>query len=176
MLVTLSNSWAALVGAVVWAVASIATGYVANRLPVSTFDHDNALTRLRPFEADGRFYERWWRIRRWKRWLPEGGDIFDGGFNKKHLRGRDDAHLERFIAETRRAEITHWVAMTFGPLFYLWSSWFLGTVMVVFGVLFNLPFVVAQRYNRARLERVLTRRARRRGATDDVGDPPHPGT
>jgi hypothetical protein len=35
--------------------------------------------------------------------------------------------------------------------------------MVVFGVLANLPCLVAQRYNRARLLRVL----RRRGITSD---------
>jgi glycosyl-4,4'-diaponeurosporenoate acyltransferase len=59
--------------------------------------------------------------------------------------------------------MTHWITMAYGPLFWLWSAWWLGGVMVVFGVLANVPCLVAQRYNRARLLRVL----RRRGITSD---------
>jgi glycosyl-4,4'-diaponeurosporenoate acyltransferase len=159
MLIPLTAGWAALVGSMVWGVLSVATGYVAHRLPVSRFEHDNAITRARPIERDGRIYERWFRIRTWKRWLPEGGDIFEGGFNKKHLRSRDPAFVQRFVTETRRAEMTHWVAMAWGPLFYLWSPVGIGTVMVAFGVLFNAPFILAQRYNRIRFLRLQTRRS-----------------
>lgn len=163
MLLRLPDTWAVVFGSLMWAVLGTATGYVMHRMSVSRFDHDNFLTRLRPCEVDGRIYERRFAIRRWKRWLPEGGDTFEGGFNKKHLRGRDSAHLKRFVAETRRAEMTHWITMAYGPLFWLWSAWWLGGVMVVFGVLANVPCLVAQRYNRARLLRVL----RRRGITSD---------
>ena len=160
VLVPLSDGWAALVGGVMWAVLGTATGYVMHRLPVGRFDHDNVLTRLRPREADGRVYERRLAIRRWKRWLPEGGDVFEGGFNKSTLGRRDSSNLQRFVAETRRAEMTHWVTMFYGPLFWLWSSWWMGGVMVAFGVVANVPCLVTQRYNRARLLRVLGRRDR----------------
>lgn len=141
-----------------WAVLGTVTGYVMHRLPVRRFDHDNALTRLRPGEIDGRVYERRLAIRRWKRWLPEGGDVFEGGFNKSSLGRRDSSNLQRFVAETRRAEMTHWVTMFYGPLFWLWSSWWMGGVMVAFGIVANVPCLVTQRYNRARLLRVLRRR------------------
>lgn len=158
MLIPLTNGWAALVGGTVWAVLGTLTGYVMHRLPVRRFDHDNALTKLRPGEVDGRVYERRFAIRRWKRWLPEGGDVFEGGFNKRTLGRRDSVNLERFVAETRRAEMTHWVTMFYGPLFWLWSSWWMGGVMVAFGIVANVPCLVTQRYNRARLLRVLQRR------------------
>lgn len=158
MLIPLTNGWAALVGGAVWAVLGTLTGYVMHRLPVRRFDHDNALTKLRPAEVDGRVYERRFAIRRWKRWLPEGGDVFEGGFNKRALGRRDSANLQRFVAETRRAEMTHWITMFYGPLFWLWSSWWLGGVMVAFGIVANVPCLVTQRYNRARLLRVLQRR------------------
>ena len=158
MLIPLTNGWAALVGGTVWAVLGTLTGYVMHRLPVRRFDHDNALTKLRPAEVDGRVYERRFAIRRWKRWLPEGGDVFEGGFNKSTLGRRDSANLQRFVAETRRAEMTHWVTMFYGPLFWLWSSWWMGGVMVAFGIVANVPCLVTQRYNRARLLRVLQRR------------------
>lgn len=164
MLIPLTDGWAILVGSLMWAVLSVAVGYTMHRAPVARFDHDNAITRLRPFEANGRCYERVTRIRRWKRLLPEGGDFYEGGFNKRHLRGRDGEHLQRFVTETRRAEMTHWVVMSCGPVFWVWSTFWLGWMMVVFGVVANIPCIIAQRYNRARLLRVLARRQRRGGS------------
>ena len=167
MLIHLTDGWAIVVGSAMWAVLSFTIGYSMHRRSLDRFAHDNAITRLRPFEADGRFYERVTRVRRWKRHLPEGGDFYEGGFNKSHLRGRDDAHLNRFVAETRRAEMTHWAVMSCGPLFWVWSTFWLGWMMVAFGVVANIPCIIAQRYNRARLLRVLARRQRRSSAAPD---------
>src|SRR5690606_24248473 len=50
--------------AVVWAGWSAVVGYSAHRLPRARLDHDNLLTRLRPWEREGRVYERF-GIRRW---------------------------------------------------------------------------------------------------------------
>jgi glycosyl-4,4'-diaponeurosporenoate acyltransferase len=163
MLIPLTAGWAALLGSALWGVLSVATGYATHRLPVQRYAHDNFVTRGRSFERDGRVYERWFRIRRWKRYLPEGGDIFEGGFNKKHLRSRDPAFILRFVAETRRAEMTHWFAMAWGPFFLIWSPVGVGSVMIAFGVVANLPCILAQRYNRIRLLRLLARRSSLRG-------------
>jgi glycosyl-4,4'-diaponeurosporenoate acyltransferase len=159
--VEMTTGWTVLVDSVVWAVLSVSIGYVAHRTAPHRFAHDTWITRLRPVEHDGRWYEQRWRIQRWKHRLPEGGAAFRGGVDKRHLLGRDDATLERFVVETRRAELTHWALMACGPLFALWNPPALAAVMVVFGVVANLPCLVTQRYNRARLRRVLTRRAER---------------
>ena len=160
-LVDLPDGWAVAISAGAWAGASVAVGLVANRLPPALLDHDTWLTRLRPGEADGRWYERRTAIRTWKRWLPEGGDVFDGGIDKRHLPGRDQAVLERFVIETRRAELVHWTLLACSPLFVLWNRPPVAAGMVAFGVVANVPFIWVQRYNRARLQRVLGRRARR---------------
>jgi len=159
-LVELPDGWAVACSSGVWVGLSLAVGYVTHRAPVSRFDHDTWLTRLRPFEADGRIYERRLKIRRWKGRLPEGGDTFDGGFDKRRLRGRSTELLERFAAETRRAELTHWVLLACGPVFVLWNRPPVAAGMMIFGVVFNAPFIVTQRYNRARLARLLDRRQR----------------
>lgn len=160
-LVPLTDGWAVVVDCIVWAVWSTGVGYVMHRRPVSAFDHDTFWTRLRPFEADGRFWERTVRIKRWKHRLPEAGDFFDGGFDKKRLHGDDPAALERFVVETRRAEVTHWVVLAAAPAFVLWNPWWLALVMATFAVVANVPCLITQRYNRARLVRILARRARR---------------
>ena len=144
-----------------WGVISLGSGYWFHRRPISRFDHDSCLTRLRPFEADGRVYERRLKILRWKDDLPEAGAMFAGGFSKARAVGRSTEYLERFVVETRRAEVTHWVVMAAGPFFFLWNPWYAGVLMCVYAVVANVPFIVIQRYNRARLHRILEGRRQR---------------
>jgi len=40
-------------------------------------------------------------------------------------------------------------------VFYAWNPWWLAKAMLAFGVLANVPCLLVQRYNRARLERAL---------------------
>ncbi len=141
----------ALVDAAVWAVWSGVCGYVAHRVPSALLAHDGPLLRLRPFERDGRFYERVLRIKRWKDVLPEAGDLFRGGFSKRRVVHHNRGYLERFVVETRRAELAHWPILALGPVFFAWNPWWLGLVMVGYGIAADLPCILVQRYNRARL-------------------------
>ena len=163
MLVHLTPLAAVLVSSAAWALFGVTSGYVAHRMPDARLDHDSWLTRPRRFEAGGRWYERRLHIARWKDRLPEWGALFPGGTSKRQLPGRTDADLERFAVETRRAETVHWANLAVGPLFLLWCPPVIGAAMVAFGVLAHAPFICIQRYNRARIERTLTRR-RNRGA------------
>jgi glycosyl-4,4'-diaponeurosporenoate acyltransferase len=155
---------------VAWVVIGFTTGFGVHRIPLRRLERDNWLTRPRKFEDGGRFYERRLHIRSWKDKLPEKGDIFPGGFSKRTITDRSDGFLERFAAETRRAETVHWMNAVSGPLFLVWCSWPLGVVMICFGWAGHLPFVCIQRYNRSRIERTLARRhaagIRRSPATD----------
>ena len=140
---------------VAWAVIHASTGYLVHRLPSTLFDHDTFLTRRRRIEGDGAPYVRWLRIKRWKRWLPEAGNLFAGGFDKKHLTGRDPQYLATYVRETRRAELGHVLAASAAPLFFLWNPWYAGVAMLVYAVVANGPCIAAQRYNRLRLLRIL---------------------
>jgi glycosyl-4,4'-diaponeurosporenoate acyltransferase len=97
------------------------------------------------------------RIKQWKDLLPDAGALFQGGVSKQDLVGRDREHLERFAVETRRAELTHWLILTAAPWFFLWNPWWLGLAMVGYGIVANVPCVAIQRYNRARLLRIIRR-------------------
>jgi len=155
--IELAIGWTVVLDVVLWGLISTVTGYLAHRAPVARFAHDGPLTRLRPFEDGGRWYERHLAIKRWKGRLPEAGGLFRDGFSKRSLRSASVDQLERFVVETRRAEVTHWIVMAAGPFFVLWNPWGLAAVMVAYGVIANLPCLVIQRYNRARLLRVLGR-------------------
>ena len=164
MVIDLPVERAIVVSCLAWVLLGLLTGSFVHRLPLRRLDHDTWLTRRRRFEDGGRFYERRLHIRVWKDRLPEKGDLFRGGFSKRHIRSRSDEFLGRFTIETRRAELVHWMNACAGPVFLLWCPLGLGAVMIVFGWGAHLPFICIQRYNRARLERTLARRARRVGA------------
>lgn len=140
---------------VVWSVVHAATGYAVHRLPLSRLQRDGWLLRSRAGERDGRTYERRLRIRRWKDRLPEAGALFPGGVSKRHVT-RD---LDRFVAETRRAEYGHWLALACSPAFALWNPSSGLALMTAYGVLVNAPFIAVQRYNRQRAQRILARRS-----------------
>ena len=146
-----------LIDAGVWASWSAVCGYVAHRIPRARLSRDRGLFRIRRFEAGGRFYDRWLRIKRWKDRLPEAGALFRGGFSKRRVTMTDREYLERFAAETRRAELTHWLILAATPWFFLWNPWWLGLVMVGYGIIANVPCLAIQRYNRARLLRMILR-------------------
>jgi glycosyl-4,4'-diaponeurosporenoate acyltransferase len=154
---TRSNVVIVLIDAGVWATWSALCGYAAHRLSPARLSRDNWLFRIRRFEAGGRFYERWLRIRRWKDRLPDAGELFRGGVSKRRLVAHDRGRLERFAAETRRAELAHWLILAAAPWFLLWNPWWLGLAMVGYGIVANVPCLAIQRYNRARLLRMILR-------------------
>ena len=148
------------VDVVAWGAFHSLTGYAAHRLDDDQLSRDGWLLRQRSFEAGGRWYRDRLRIHRWKDRLPEAGALFAGGLSKRRLPAYDADGLELFARETRRAELAHWWAMSCGPLFALWNPPLATALLVAYGVLVNLPFVLIQRYNRFRIEALLDRRRR----------------
>lgn len=138
-----------------WGAIHTGTGFAVHRLPLARLSGDGWLWRARRAERGGRTYERWLRIRRWKDRVPEAGALFAGGVSKRRLPPPAAGGLERFVVETRRAELGHWLALGLGPSAVLWNPPLGTALMVTYGVVANLPFIAIQRYNRLRAQRVL---------------------
>lgn len=145
---------------VAWGAFHSLTGYAAYRLDDGRLTRDGWLLRERSFEDAGRWYRRRLHIHRWKDKLPDAGDLFRGGMSKRELPGHELAGLELFARETRRAELAHWWAMACGPVFALWNPPLATALLVTYGVAVNLPFIVIQRYNRFRIDALVSRRSR----------------
>ncbi len=158
LLVSLSFWGTLLANVVAWALVHTVSGYLVHRLPLDRLQHDGWLLRPRRWERDGRTYQRWLRIRAWKDHLPEAGALFSGGVSKRALTGSLAGGLPRFVAETRRAERGHWMALSAGPVFALWNPPSGLALMTAYGVVVNAPFIAVQRYNRLRAAKVLSRR------------------
>jgi len=141
-----------------WVTAGVISGWVAVRVPLYMLSRDTWLTKIRRFERAGRWYEQTWSIRRWKDRLPEGGAWFAGGRSRRTVIGGRRQGLDRFAAETRRAEWVHWIQIALAPSFGWLVSAELGVIMTGVMALAHLPFIAVQRYNRARVLRILARR------------------
>ncbi|MFC1893884.1 glycosyl-4,4'-diaponeurosporenoate acyltransferase [Chloroflexota bacterium] len=129
--------------------------YLVTRQPLASFNVNCWLYRKRDWERNGKFYEKFFRLKSWKRRLPDGAAIFKHGIEKKHLKKTSNDYLESFLRDTCRAELTHWIMFLFGPLFLIWNLLWVGIVMMIYATLVNMPCIITQRYNRIRLQRIV---------------------
>ena len=158
MIWPLPDGWAVALSTVVWVATCLAVGRWAVSWDDDRLASAGPFTRLRGWERGGRLWIRWARVLRWKDRLPEAGAFFTGGKGKRSLGSPSTTDLEAFRRETIRAERVHWLIAASGPLHLVWCRPTVGLGMVAFGVLFDAPFVLVQRVNRGRLERILARR------------------
>ena len=158
MLIELSPLGLVFVNIFSWALFHIGLAALATALPLRFFPPNGWICRSRRWEKGGRIYETLFAVRCWKGLLPEGSDILGAGFKKGRLASRDPAYLREFYLETCRSEICHWWVWLCGWLFFLWNPLWAGWVMVVYATFANFPCIIAQRYNRARLDNCFRRR------------------
>jgi glycosyl-4,4'-diaponeurosporenoate acyltransferase len=124
------------------------------RIRPESFNPESWLYRERSWERNGRIYQAFLRVKTWKKLLPNGAAVSKSGFRKRHLGNLGTVYIRRFILETCRAELTHWVIFVFSVVFFIWNDWWIGMIMIAYALIVNIPCVVTQRYNRIRLRRV----------------------
>lgn len=159
MIVVLSDAWAVGLSSAVWLAISLVIAVVASRWSSERLAAAGPFTILRPWEREGAVWQRLLRVRSWKDRVPEAGGMFDRDRSKRTVRSRATADLLSLRAETVRAERVHWLIFASTPVHLIWCRPILAGSMVVFGVALNAPFIVIQRYNRGRLDRVVRRRS-----------------
>lgn len=132
-------------------------------LPAKWFEKERWWSRSFTFEDGGKFYERVFFIKKWKKYLPDGAKLFKGGFAKKNLQENSVEYYEQFILETRRAEFSHWIQILPALLFYLFNPLWASIVITVYFIFINLFPIVAQRYVRPKLTKLKNRALKKRG-------------
>jgi glycosyl-4,4'-diaponeurosporenoate acyltransferase len=152
----LSSQWMLIIDILAWLCINSAVAWSISRIRSESFNPDSWLYQERAWEKKSRFYEVFFKVKRWKGWLPDGAVVSRKAFRKKRLMNSNSAYLEKFIQETCRAELLHWIIFLFFPVFFIWNPWYVGIIMIVYAAATNLPCVIAQRYNRIRMNRVLT--------------------
>lgn len=158
MLIELSISWVIALNVMAWLVIQFGLAWSFTQIAVERFDYLNAVARPRGWERGGRFYEKAFAIKLWKNRLPDASRMFRGGFAKANLQTAAPEYLRRFLRETWRGELVHWLALLALPLFAIWNPWWGVLVNAAVALAVNFPCILALRYNRARLQRLLNRR------------------
>ena len=158
--------WWAVVGGNVafWPAWTLAVGLAAHRAAIERFEADDILTSARSFEREGAWYRDRLQINQWKDRLPEAGGLFPGGVAKRSLGAGGVADLEALVVETRRAEHAHWGMAAGVAVTMLWNPWWAVPVNLGVAAVSNLPCIAVQRYNRARLTRILALRSAKRSS------------
>ena len=158
MLITLPVPVIIILDILGWFVIQMGMAYFFTRLPEHYINPGNFLFRSRKWERAGAFYNHTFNIKRWKEFLPDGAALFAGGFRKKHLADTGVTYYRRFIVETCRGEATHWAVILITPVFFVWNYGWANIVMIVYALTANFPCILAQRYNRLRLRKIIEKR------------------
>jgi glycosyl-4,4'-diaponeurosporenoate acyltransferase len=159
VLIELSIPWVIALNVIAWLVIQLGLAWAFTQLAAERFDYRSFFAQPRGWERGGRLYERVFAVKRWKDKLPDGSRMFRGGFAKGNLKNATPEYLERFLRETWRGEVVHWLALLALPLFAIWNPWWGVLVNGAVALAVNFPCILALRYNRARFQRLLARRA-----------------
>lgn len=132
----------------------IAGAIIATHTPESRLTMNSWLFKEREFEKKG-FYRRVFKVHKWKKYLPDGAKYFKGDFTKKNLLSYDVEYIEKFIVESCRAELVHWLGMAPFVVFFLLTPPYIAIGLIIYSIIVNAPCIIAQRYNRPRLKLLL---------------------
>lgn len=157
MLIDLSIAWVIALNVIAWLMIQLGLAWGFTQLAAERFDYRSLCAHPRGWERGGRFYERVFAIKGWKDKLPDAASWFRSGFAKANLREASPEFLDRFLRETWRGEIVHWLALLALPLFAIWNPWWGVLANAAVALAVNFPCILALRYNRARFQRLLSR-------------------
>ena len=157
MLLELPVVWILILNVGGWLVIQLGCAWLFTQMPVAWFNP--ALPGA--WERGGYFYEHVFAIKRWKDFLPDAARCFTGAFTKGEVTGKGADYWQRFVRETWRGELCHWCAIGCAPVFFLWNPLWGDFIIVAYAAAANLPCILAQRYNRCRLVRLLATEVQR---------------
>lgn len=157
-IIFLPGVWMLLLCFLLWPIFQLSAVFLCLNLPDRFFLPDGFFFRSHPFEKGGRIYDVLFRVSRWKHLLPDGGSLWKKrGYKKKHLESCSEANLNRFLIESARGEMSHWLAIFPFWVFGLFTPPIVPWMMLAYALAVNLPCIIAQRYNRPRVKNLLNR-------------------
>jgi glycosyl-4,4'-diaponeurosporenoate acyltransferase len=140
---------------IAWIVFHISIGFLCSKIPLDWIHPEKRWFQTFKWEKGGEIYERIFHVRAWKKFIPNGSGLYPDGFSIKNLPDFSLETLDRWLKESCRAELCHWLMIMPGFLFFLWNSVVIGWGMVAYAIINNLVPIVMQRFNRPRLRMIL---------------------
>lgn len=126
--------------------------YLVNLLSYRNLMMIYPLFKTRKWEKKGNIYQTIFHVKAWKEYIPSVGS-----FDKKNMERTKITpnFIAQFLLESLRAELCHLYAFIFALVLLLFTAtraWFF---VLAYTIIFNLPCIIIQRYNRPRFERLI---------------------
>lgn len=103
------------------------------------------------------------RVKSWQSKVPDMSRLFRHIMPAKKMTAETVADIPRMLEETCVAELTHTLLSIMGlAMLWLWPGWGGIIVTIIYILLGNVPFIIIQRYNRPRLQRLYAMQQRKR--------------
>jgi glycosyl-4,4'-diaponeurosporenoate acyltransferase len=158
----LSDELTILLCFIVWPIIQSGCALLMLNLPKRLFHPDHWVYRSHAFEKEGELYQTLFKVKSWKHLLPDGGAVWrKKGYQKKHLEDYRDENLEKFLVESCRGEATHIGPILLFWIFFLFTPFYVGWMMLVYSLIVNMPCIIVQRYNRPRIKHLLEKHPNR---------------
>ena len=153
------------------AIIGILAHYVGESLPRGLFSEYKFPYRAFKWERGGKFYNRL-NIKKWKTKLPDMSRIMRDMLPKRVTYDATSDNIDELIKETCVAEcIHHWLCVFSVGIYLIWKD-YVGVILALVFVAFNIPFMMIQRYNRPHLiklrNKLLKREEREKFALADT--------
>jgi glycosyl-4,4'-diaponeurosporenoate acyltransferase len=155
----LTPIWSVLLCFGLWPILQTIAAWICLLIPIRFFAPDRFIFRSHAWEKEGKIYSTIFRVDRWKAKLPDGAAVRKNGYKKKNLENFTEENLQLFLVESCRAEMSHWLAIIPFWVFGFFTPAYVIFFMFLYAVGINTPCIIAQRYNRPRIIRVLAKRA-----------------
>lgn len=141
----------------IWVVFHLSIGYWCSQLPIDRFDYNQWSYQTFKWEQDGEIYQKLFRVKDWKHFIPSGAALYKGAYQISHVNEFTVEGVKIWLKESCRSEFCHRIMILPGFLFFLWNEVTVGWIMVAYAVLNNLIPIMMQRYNRPRIRKLLAR-------------------
>ena len=136
------------------ALLSFSSFLLGRILPKSWFRYNLFPFKDFKFEKSGKIYLST-GVKKWKSKVPDMSKIVPKLMPPKSMAGNYRQRLPVMITETCVAEFTHGALAILGLLgLTMWASPWKYLITGIYILIFNVPFMVIQRYNRPRLVKV----------------------
>lgn len=160
-IIFLPGIWTILLCFIVWPLLQFAAALLCLNLPDRVFSSHAFIFRTHKYEKGGLIYDKIFRVSKWKHLVPDGNIASkQKRFRKKHMENFSEENISRFILESARAELSHWLAILPFWLFGLFVPSGILWYMLIYALAINLPCIIIQRYNRPRLQKLLDQMTR----------------
>ncbi len=138
-----------------WPLTHFLVSWWALRLEATSFHEKSFPFREFAFEQGGAFYEKVFLIKKWKRRLPDGAAMLGVKIDKSTKTLATLTGRQKYFQETMRSEWAHWVTMLLGLVLSSFNTFEVWLIMLAYALIANAPCIMAQRYNRIKLKRLL---------------------